>query len=256
MRRPGFEPGSSAWQADILTIRLSAPDYLIIPASIYINFEGFRIIMYKLVSFGLGGILIKEDNGWDMIRKRYKVPNLWESYMDGVLTRNEAKVGEYIIWKLLGITKSKLKKDLKKFRLMEGAKQTINKLKKRKITPVIISDNPEFLVKEVAKKLGIKYIAYDAILFDKRGYAYDTKPTHPSRNRRVSKLKALRDFAKKNKVSLKECATIGNGTSDVSLFRNAGFSIAFNSGESKLKKTADKTIKSRNLCVVLKYLIP
>lgn len=184
------------------------------------------------------------------------MPNLWESYMDGVLTRNEAKVGEYIIWKLLGITKSKLKKDLKKFRLMEGAKQTINKLKKRKITPVIISDNPEFLVKEVAKKLGIKYIAYDAILFDKRGYAYDTKPTHPSRNRRVSKLKALRDFAKKNKVSLKECATIGNGTSDVSLFRNAGFSIAFNSGESKLKKTADKTIKSRNLCVVLKYLIP
>jgi phosphoserine phosphatase len=124
--------------------------------------------MYKLVSFGLGGILIKEDNGWDMIRRKYKIPNLWENYMDGLLTREEAKVGEYIIWKLRGVTRNKLRKDFKKFRLMNGAKKTINTLKGSDITPVIISDNPEFLVKEVAKRLGIKHFSYDKILFDKR----------------------------------------------------------------------------------------
>ncbi|MFH0929467.1 MAG: HAD-IB family phosphatase [Candidatus Aenigmatarchaeota archaeon] len=211
--------------------------------------------MVKLVSFGLGGILIKEDNGWDMIRKKYKIPNLWESYMDGVLTRNEAKVGEYIIWKLQGVTKSKLQKDLKNFKLMKGAKQTITALKKRKITPVIISDNPEFLVKAVAKKLGIKQIAYDTILFDKKGYAYDTKPIHPSKNRMVSKLKALKDFAKKKKILLKECAVVGNGSSDVTIFNKAGLSITFNAKDVKVKKIADKNVSSNNLRKVLDYIL-
>ena len=255
MRRPGFEPGSSAWQADILTIRLSAPDYLIISASIYINFEGFRIIMYKLVSFGLGGILIKEDNGWDMIRKKYKIPNLWDSYIDGILTREEAKVGEYILWKLLGVNRKCLKKDLNRFTLMKGVRQVICVLKRNRITPVIISDNPEHLVRNVARKLGIKLVAYDSIIFDKKGYAYDTKPTHPSKDRRVSKLKALKDFAKKKKVSLKECIVVGNGSSDMTIFKKAGLSIAFNPKDINSRKGADKSIVSNDLTKILKYIV-
>ncbi|MBN2202878.1 MAG: HAD-IB family phosphatase [Candidatus Aenigmarchaeota archaeon] len=209
--------------------------------------------MVKIVSFGLGGILIKEDNGWDMIRKKYKIPNLWESYMDGVLTRNEAKVGEYIIWKLQGVTKKGLQMDLKNFRPMKGAKQTVAALKKKRITPVIISDNPEFLVKAVAKKLGIRYMTYNKIIFDKKGYAYDTKPTHPSKNKRVSKLKALEDFAKKKKISLKECAVIGNGLSDTTIFKKSGLSIAFNATDIEIKKKADKSLYSNDLSDVLKF---
>ena len=211
--------------------------------------------MKRLVSFGLGGILIKEDNGWDIIRKKYKIPNLWDKYIGGLLTRQEAKVGEYILWKLRGVKRSKLRKDLKKFRLMEGTKQTIRILKKKRIVSVIISDNPEFLVKEIAKKIGIKYIAYDRILFDKRGYAYDTKPTHPSKDNRLSKVLAIKDFAKKKKISLKDCIAIGNDSSDIGLFKKVGFSIAFNSKEIRLKKLAKKSIRSNDLRSVLKYLI-
>ena len=212
-----------------------------------------------MVSFVLGGILIKLkncDNGWDLIRRLYKIPNLWESYMDGILTRQEAKVGEYIIWKLRGVTKNKLKKDLKKhFKLIKGVKQTFNILRKNKIVPVIISDNPEFLVKEVARILKVRYIAYDRILFDKKGYAYDTKPTHPSKNIRVSKVLAIKDFAKKKKISLKQCVAVGNGDTDVNLFKKVGFSIAFNSRKEKLKKVADISIRSNDLRKILKYLI-
>jgi len=213
---------------------------------------------YKMVSFGLGGILIKLkdcDNGWDLIRRLYKIPNLWESYIDGVLTRKEAKIGEYIIWKTRGATKNKLRKDLKKhFKLMKGVKQTFNILRKNKIVPVIISDSPEFLVKEVARKLRIRYVAYNRILFDKRGYAYHTKPTHPSKNIRVSKILAIKDFAKRRKISLRECAAVGNGDTDIALFKKIGFSIAFNSREEKLKKIADVSIRSNDLRKILKYL--
>lgn len=210
--------------------------------------------MVKLVSFGLGGILIKEENGWDMIRKRYKIPNLWEKYMDGLLTRNEAKVGEYIIWKLRSVTKNKLKKDLKRFTLMRGAKRTITALKKKGITPVIISDNPEFLVKAVAKRLGIRYFACDRIIFDKKGYAYDTKPTHASNDRRVSKVIAIKDFAKRKKIPLKECAAIGNSSSDIDLFKKVGFSIALNATDAQVKKAANKYVRTKDLTKVLKYL--
>jgi phosphoserine phosphatase len=213
--------------------------------------------MYKLVSFGLGNILIRLkgcDNGWDMIRGLYNIPNLWERYLDGTLTREEAKKGEYILWKMKGITRSRLRKDLKKFKLMKGAKQTINALKRKDIVPVIISDNPEFLVKTVAKELRIRYVAYDRILFDKNGYAYDTKPTHPSKNSRVSKLKALEDFAKRNKVSLKECAAVGNGSNDINLLKKVGFSIAFNSKDKSLKEASDKIVNSDNLSSVIRYL--
>ena len=211
--------------------------------------------MGKLVSFGLGGILIEEDNGWDMIRKKYKIPNLWESYMDGLLTRKEAKVGEYILWKLMGVNKKGLKKDLQKFTLMKGAAKTIKTLKKKGITPVIISDNPEFLVRNVAKRLEIKYFAYDNIVFDKKGYAYDTKPSHPSKNKRVSKVLAIKDFARKKKISLKDCTAVGNGSSDVELFKKVGLSIAVNVKDLKAKKTADKSVRTNDLTKILKFII-
>ncbi len=210
----------------------------------------------RLVSFGLGNILIKIegcDNGWDLIRRQYNIPNLWEKYMDGTLTRQQAKVREYDIWKLRGVTRSGLKKDLAKFKLMKGARQTINSLKKNKIAPVIISDNPEFLVKAVAKKLRIRHAAYNRIIFDRKGYAYDTKPTHPSRNTRVSKVLAVKDFAKN--TSLKDCTAVGNNENDLGLFKKVGLSIAFNSKDKKLKKEADVSIKSNDLSSVLKYLI-
>lgn len=211
---------------------------------------------YRLVSFGLSNILIKMkgcDNGWDLIRGLYNIPNLWEKYMDGTLTRQQVKTEEYKIWKLRGVTKSRLKKDLTKFKLMKGAKQTIDALKKNRITPVIISDNPEFLVKEVAKKLKIKHNAYNKILFDKKGYAYDTKPTHPSKNTRVSKVLAVKDFAKKKKLKLKDCATVGNNENDLDLFRKVGFSIAFNSKESRVKGKANISIKSNDIRKILKF---
>ena len=214
--------------------------------------------MKRLVSFGLDNILIKLegcDNGWDLIRGLYSIPNLWEKYMDGTLTRKEAKVREYDIWKLRGVTKSKLKKDLTRFKLMKGARQKIETLKKNKITPVIVSDNPEFLVKAVAKKLKIKHIAYNRILFDNKGYAYDTKPTHPSRNTRVSKVLAVRDFARIKKISLKDCAAVGNNENDLDLFKKVGLSIAFNSKDKELKGAADVSLRSDDLRSVLKYLI-
>ena len=214
--------------------------------------------MYKLVSFSLGNILIKMkgfDNGWNLIRRLYNIPNLWEKYLDGKLTRREARIKEYEIWKLKGITRDRLRKDFKRFKLMKGTKQTINVLKKNNITPVIISDNPEFLVKEVAKKLKVRYIAYDRILFDKKGYAYDTKPTHPSKNKRLSKVSAIKDFAKKKRISLKECVAVGNNDADIALFKKVGFSIAFNSKDKKLKRLADVSVKSNDLRKILKYLI-
>jgi len=210
----------------------------------------------RLVSFGLGNILIEMkgcDNGWDLIRRQYNIPNFWEKYMDGTLTRQQAKVKEYDVWKLRGVTRSKLKKELEKFKLMKGARQTIEALKKNKMTPVIVSDNPEFLVRAVAKKLKIRHVAYNRILFDKKGYAYDTKPTHPSRNTRVSKVLAVKDFAKN--TSLKDCTAVGNNENDLALFKKVGLSIAFNSKDKELKKEADVSIKSNNLRSVLKYLI-
>jgi HAD superfamily phosphoserine phosphatase-like hydrolase len=211
---------------------------------------------YRLVAFDLDGTLAnyESENSWQTIREAFDIPNLWELYLEGHLTREEAMEWEYEYWRERGATKGKLQKLFReKCKLVEGAKETINELQKGGAKIVIISEGPCMAVSHVAKKLGIHHFACNMINFDRRGHPISTVPTHPANDTRVSKALALKDFSEKFKVPLKECAVVGNDKEDTDMFAIAGFSILLNPKE-EIDAPVDVVVHSESLEEVLEYL--
>ena len=196
---------------------------------------------YKMVAFGLG-TLVKFDNTnnpWDFIRSLYNVPNFWQEYLSGKISRQEAKLQEYKVWRENGAKKDKILMDLKKhMKFVDGVRETFQAIK----------------ADDVAVLLGAKYTSGNKIFFDKDGYAYDTVPTHASPEGRVSKHLALKDFAEKEEIKLNQIALVTSNPEDIQLFRLLGFSIAFNPQTPDLKRSANITVHSKDLSEVVDYL--
>ena len=213
---------------------------------------------FKMVAFSLSGLLVHfkdADNAWDLIRRIYQTHNFWKDYADGKIGRMAARTEEYKEWKIKGIKRDKLMIDMRKnMKVGVGVAEVFSELNSKKIATAIISDNPDLVVEDVAHQLGAKYFACNKILFTKEGLAYDTIPSHPSADLRVSKILALRDFANKEGIKLAETAFIGNDKEDIQLFRFVGRSIAFNARDHETIKAAQIRVNSSTLQDVLEYL--
>lgn len=213
---------------------------------------------FKLVAFSFSGVLVNfegADNAWDLIRNLYKVPNLWKEYIEGKMSRYQVKTEEYKLWKTAGIKLDNLMTDLRKnTKIFPGVEKLLHELRSRNIVPAIVSDSPHVIVEDIANRLGIKYFSANRVLFNKDGFAYETVPSHPSGDGRVSKLIALKDFTNRENIRLSEVITIGNDREDIELFNVVGRSIAFNAKDMETRKAAQIIVNSNDLEDVLDYL--
>ena len=212
---------------------------------------------YKMVAFSLGTLINfgNSANTWDFIRSQYGIENFWKEYISGKKSRQQAKAEEYKAWRENGVKKDKLLMDLKKhMKFVDGAREALQRIKSNGSVPVIVSDSPLLVVDDAAVLVGAKYTSGNKIFFDKDGYAYDTVPTHPGPDGRVSKMLALKDFAEKEQIKLNQIAIVTNNPEDIPLFRLVGFSIGFNPQTPDLKRSANITVHSKDLSEVVDYL--
>lgn len=121
----------------------------------------------------------------------------------------------------------------------------IKELNERGYTLVLITSDYDEVAQYVKEKLGFKY-AFGCKILYKNGkhsgrcsFIIDSK----------EKERKLKEVAKKEKVSLKECAYVGGDENDVLAMKTVGFSVAFNASDA-VKKIADVCIT--NLKDVLK----
>jgi len=65
--------------------------------------------------------------------------------------------------------------------------------------------------------------------------------------------KILSEIAKKEGISLKECVAVGDYINDIPMFKEAGFSIAFNPKDESIARCADVVVDKKDLREILKY---
>ena len=138
--------------------------------------------------------------------------------------------------------------------LFSGVEKLLQEIRQKNLVPAIVSDSPNIIVEDIANRLGIKYFSSNRILFNKDGFAYETLPSHPSGDGRVSKLLALKDFLNREGIKLKEVIAIGNDKEDIELFKVVRRSIAFNAKDMETRKAAQIILNSNNIEDVLEYV--
>ena len=150
------------------------------------------------------------------------------------------------------LTKQTFQKVINERPLMKGAVETFEVLRESNVTTAVVTGSFEELALRAKKELGIHHVmAHCRLIFDEAGYLKDWKIFATDWK---DKLKFVKYLADVNKISLQECAYVGDDVNDVPVFKKVGLAIAFNCNKRVVMENAHVVIKEKDLRKILPYL--
>ena len=206
----------------------------------------------KMIVFDMDGVLVDIESSWGFIHKAFRVDgrNNLERYLQGEFDYEEFMRRDIELWGRVHI--SQIRSILDQVPLMKGAKVTTHELRESNYKTAIISSGLCTLAENLKKKLKIDYVCANSLLVNERGML-------TGEGKAVvglwDKAKVLHSLTKSLGITSEQCAVIGDSIYDVPLFKAAGFSIAFNSEDDKVRKNAIVSIDSKDLREILPYLV-
>ncbi|HXY88492.1 MAG TPA: phosphoserine phosphatase SerB [Candidatus Acidoferrales bacterium] len=150
---------------------------------------------------------------------------------------------------LKGLTVAEVDAVIQKIPLMNGAEQLISELRKT-YRIAMVSGGFTVVADKIAGKLGIDFAIANELEIE--GGFLTGKVSGPLM-RQNSKKDVLEEIAIKEGISTKDCIVIGDGANDISMFKAAGFSIAFNANPI-LQDASDVIITEKDLRLILPIL--
>ena len=206
----------------------------------------------KIIVFDMDGVLVNITSSWTIIHKEFNVDEreTFRRYLRGEFDYLEFMRKDIEFWGI--VHKSKIQEILGQVPLMSGAKQTFDQLQKNGYKTAIISSGINILAEDLKAKLDIDYIFANELLIDEKGFLTgEGNPIVPL----WEKGKVLYQLLTNLGIEPNNCAVVGDSIFDIPLFDLAGFSIAFNSKDRRVKKIADISIDSTDLRDILPYFI-
>ncbi len=205
----------------------------------------------KLILFDLDSTLIQEetiDEIATLAGVEDEVKKITKDAMNGKLNFGQALEKRVSLVK--GLSMDNVNELISKFKLTEGAEETIKELKKRGYIVGVVSGGFTVATDRIKDILGLDY-AYSNELIENNGIL--TGNVRGPIMDENAKGKILEEIAKKEGIDLKDTVVVGDGANDISMFKKAGLKIAF-CAKDILKKNADIIIEKRDLREILKYV--
>ena len=215
---------------------------------------------YRLVCFDLDGTLI--DNlkfSWQVFHDyfqtdKHKREDARNAFLNGKITYRQWAEHDINLWKECNAKKPDFFRAMKSLRLMEGAIDTLNELKKRKIKLAIISGSLNIILEKFIPNYEEYFddVYLSRIYFDKDGSISEIEATEYDME---GKALALRKIAEKEKIRLEECVFVGDYLNDLKIMEEAGLGIAFNCDHEELKQVANVVIEKKDLREILRHIL-
>ena len=215
---------------------------------------------YKLVCFDVDGTLI--DNlkfSWQLFHDYFQTDehrreDARNNFLNGKISYMEWAMHDINMWKEKNAKKEDFFRALDSLKLMEGAMETLNELKRNGLKLAIISGSLNILLEKFIP--GYNKIFDDVFLsriyFDEKGFISKIEPTEFDM---IRKADALKQIAEREKISLKECVFVGDYLNDIKVLQDAGLGIAFNCEHEKVREAADVVIEKKDLREILKHIL-
>ena len=200
----------------------------------------------------MDGVLVDIDSSWQFVHKKLNVDNSdnLKQFLNHQISYREFMKKDVELWGKTNI--DTIKNILDEVPLMKNAKSTLAQLKKAGYKTAIISSGISMLAECVQRGLEIDFVFANRIVADRNGVltGKGVEVVNPLNKRAV-----LREFALNQHTNLQCCAVVGDTTFDVPMFREAGFSIAFNTNDKRVRNAADVAVEGKDLKNILPYLI-
>jgi len=204
----------------------------------------------EIVIFDMDGVLVDISNSWLFVHKSFNVDggDNFRRFLDHEISYGEFMKADISLWGRVKI--DFLERILAKVPLMKGAESTVKQLKNSGYKTAIISAGISILAERIQEELGIDYAFANRLIVNGNGVltGKGEEVVNP-----LKKAAVLRELAAKEHTTPRCCAVIGDSIFDVPMFKEAGFSIAFNTNDKRVKEAADIIIEEKNLEKVLPY---
>ncbi len=170
---------------------------------------------------------------------------LFKKMKTSQITTSDAIKNLIKLWRATNnANRQNFKQIFQNYKLRDDSLDTINYLKE-KYKICIISSSIKLYVKTIATKLKIKdYYGNTELIWDENDLLVDLD-YHP--NQATKKVKQLKKFIKQNNLTKDNCVVIGDGDSDIELFKYLTHSIAIitevSDGHIELQQLAEQKIK-------------
>ena len=209
------------------------------------------VLLIKLVVFDLDNVII-DGEAIDEIGKLANVEDeiaeITEKAMQGEIDF-ETSIKDRVQL-LEGTSIEDIEKVADELPLMDGASETIARLKDEDIDVAIISGSFDVVADKIKEKLGIDAVYTNSFTVE------DGKLTGEVTGPLVSgtKLDVLNDHVENAGISLEDVVAVGDGANDISMIESAGCGIAFNAKDS-VKEIADVVVDEKDLTKVLDEIL-
>jgi phosphoserine phosphatase len=206
----------------------------------------------RLVVFDMDGVLVDVRSSWQVIHDVFGASNLEnvKRYVEGRITYGELMRRDIALWGRVHI--DRIREALSAVPLMPGATEAFAGLKGAGLRTGLISAGVSVLADRLQAVLGIDRVFANKVLADQQGFLTGEGEEIVGL---LDKLGVLKRLVAMEKVSLQECAVIGDGPYDVPMFKEAGLGIAFNTGDDEVRKAADVVVEGKDLRRILPCLL-
>ena len=200
---------------------------------------------YKLIIFDIDGTITRHVSSWQLIHEKL---NIWDDmaieyqkrFLAGKISYKRFCELDAACWK--GLPEENITNLFRPIAYTKNAKNSIKKLKKLGFKLAAVSTGLQYIGEDIRGELSLDYLLTNRLLA-KKGIltgGVDVNIIHGK------KAKAVKDIQSLLKVKPHETICIGDNEGDISLIKNAGYGIAFNSTSKALSAMADYDCKSKD----------
>ncbi|RLF09297.1 MAG: phosphoserine phosphatase SerB [Thermoprotei archaeon] len=180
----------------------------------------------RLVAFDADGTLIDAEVIDELAKEagvEGQVREVTRRAMEGELDFKEALKMRVALLK--GLPVEKVRKVASRLKVVSGAREIIEELKRAGFITVLITGGFDLIAEELGRRLGFDYVFANRLVV-KDGVL--TGEVEGEVMGPEDKLRILKEVAEKHGVKLEECVAIGDGANDLLVIRNVGLGIGFN----------------------------
>jgi len=203
----------------------------------------------------MDGVLVDIASSWVFIHDRFGVNNehSLRAYLNGEIDDQEFIRRDIELWKEKDpdISAKSLQSILAEAPLMNGAKETIAKLKAAGCATAIVSAGIDLLSERVADELGMDIHFANGLETDSAGRLSGEGIL---RVRLMEKGEKVREIAERFGVTKDETVSVGNSRYDVPMFEQSALGIAFRPEDDCVRNGADVIIEEKDLTAILDYI--